>query len=147
MPKKDRGLWLCVDYWGLNIATIKNYYALPLIGETLDQLAGAKIFTQLDLHDAYHYIRICEDNKWKTAFRTYYRYFEYTIMLFRLTNASATFQAYINKALRAYNLYYKLSKCAFNINIVNFLGFMVSLKGIHMEPVWKLLNSGLNLLI
>ena len=58
VPKKDGGLWLCVDYRGLNAATIKNHYALPLIGETLDQLAGAKIFTQLNLHDAYHCIRI-----------------------------------------------------------------------------------------
>ena len=99
VSKKDGGLWLCVDYWGLNAATIKNHYALPLIGETLNQLAGVKIFTQLNLCNAYHCIRICEGDKWKTAFRTYYGHFEYTVMLFRLTNAPVTFQAYINKAL------------------------------------------------
>lgn len=99
MPKKDGSLQLCVDYQGLNAATIKNHYALPLIGETLDQLAGVKIFTQLNLHNAYHHIRICEGDEWKTAFRTHYRHFEYTVMPFRLTNAPATFQAYINKAL------------------------------------------------
>ena len=170
VPKKDGGLRLCVDYRGLNAATIKNRYALPLIGETLDQLAGAKIFTQLDLRDAYHRIRIREGDEWKTAFRTCYGHFEYTVMPFGLTNAPATFQAYINKALsdmldlcvvvylddiliysmneedhernvrmvldrlRAYNLYCKLSKCAFNVDTVNFLGFVVSPKGIHMEP-------------
>ena len=170
VPKKDGGLRLCVDYRGLNAATIKNRYALPLIGETLDQLAGAKIFTQLDLRDAYHRIRIREGDEWKTAFRTRYGHFEYTVMPFGLTNAPATFQAYINKALsdmldlcvvvylddiliysmneedhernvrmvldrlRAYNLYCKLSKCAFNVDTVNFLGFVVSPKGIHMEP-------------
>ena len=36
--------------------------------------------------------------------------------------------------LRTYNLYCKLSKCTFNVDTVNFLGFVVSLKGIHMEP-------------
>ena len=36
--------------------------------------------------------------------------------------------------LRTYNLYCKLSKCTFNMDTVNFLDFVVSLKGIHMEP-------------
>ena len=36
--------------------------------------------------------------------------------------------------LRIYNLYYKLSKYIFNVDTVNFLDFMVSLKNIHMEP-------------
>ena len=44
-------------------------------------------------------MRICEDNEWKTAFRTQYGYFEYQIMLFGLSNALATFQGYVNKIL------------------------------------------------
>ena len=54
--KKDGGLRLCVDYWELNQVTIKNRHPLPLISETLDQLSGAKLFTKLDLKDAYHCI-------------------------------------------------------------------------------------------
>ena len=38
--------------------------------------------------------------------------------------------------LRAYNLYYKLSKCTFNMDTVNFLSFVVSLKGIYIEPAY-----------
>jgi hypothetical protein len=90
---------LCVDYRGLNKLTIKNRYPLPLISETLDQLAGARIFSQLDLRDAYHRIRIRLGDEWKTAFRTRYSHFEYTVMPFGLTNAPATFQSYINRAL------------------------------------------------
>ena len=52
-----------MDYWGLNTATIKNYYVLPLIRETLNQLANAKIFTQLNLHDVYYCIRICKGDE------------------------------------------------------------------------------------
>lgn len=99
VPKKDGSLRLCVDYRGLNAITVKNRYPLPLIGETLDRLAGAKIYTQLDLRDAYHRIRIKEGDEWKTAFRTRYGHYEYTVMPFGLANAPATFQAYVNRAL------------------------------------------------
>lgn len=58
VSKKDDGLRLCVDYKGLNAVTIKNRHPLPLIIEILDRLCGAKIFTKLDLKNAYHRIRI-----------------------------------------------------------------------------------------
>ena len=97
--KKDRTLHLYINYQALNRITIKNCYLLPLIGELINRLLGAKIFTKLDLKDVYYQIRIKASNEWKTAFRTQYSHFKYLIMPFRLTNALATFQAYINKAL------------------------------------------------
>ena len=97
--KSDGSFHLCVDYWGLNNLTIKNQYPLPLIGESLDRLGRAKRFTQLDLTNAYHRMRIREGDEWKTAFRTRYGHFEYQVMLFGLSNAPATFQGYVNKIL------------------------------------------------
>ena len=44
--KKPNGsLWLCLNYWGLNNLTIKNWYPLLLIAEALDRLDRAKRFT------------------------------------------------------------------------------------------------------
>ena len=99
VPKSDGFLRLCVDYRALNKITVKNRHSLPLINEAIDRLAGAKIFIKLDLRDAYHRVRIKPEDEWKTAFRTRYGHWEYTIMSFGLTNAPATFQAYINEAL------------------------------------------------
>lgn len=82
VPKKDGSLRLCVDYRGLNSLTIKNRHPLPLISKTLDRLSTAKVFTQLDLRDAYHRIRIKEGDEWKTAFRTRYGHYEYLVMPF-----------------------------------------------------------------
>ena len=56
IPKKDGSLWLCVDYCGLNSIMIKNCYPLLLVSEILDRLSSAKIYTKLDLRDAYHCI-------------------------------------------------------------------------------------------
>jgi Reverse transcriptase (RNA-dependent DNA polymerase) len=99
VPKKDGSLRLCVDYRGLNKVTRKNRYPLPLISEIINRVAGAAIFTKLDLRDAFNRIRIKEGHEWKTAFRTRYGLYEYNVMPFGLTNAPATFQAYVNHAL------------------------------------------------
>jgi Reverse transcriptase (RNA-dependent DNA polymerase) len=70
--KPDDSLRLCVDYRALNKVTVKNRHLLFLINETLDRMQGAKIYTKLDLRDAYYRIRIKPGDKWKTAFRTRY---------------------------------------------------------------------------
>jgi hypothetical protein len=88
-----------VDYKKLNQIIKKDRSALPFISEVFDKLGSAKIFTKLDLKNAYYRLRIKKDNEWKTAFRTKYSYFEYLIMPFGLINAPAIFQAYINHAL------------------------------------------------
>ena len=90
----------CVSTIGIsNNLTIKNRYLLPLIGKSLNCLSRVKRFTQLDLTNTYHQMRIQKRDKWKTAFRTQYGHFEYQVMPFGLSNAPATFQDYINKIL------------------------------------------------
>ena len=61
--KPNSSLYLYVDYRGLNNLTIKNWYPLLLIGESLDRLGRIKRFTQLDLISAYHQMRIREGDK------------------------------------------------------------------------------------
>ena len=73
--------------------TIKNRYPLPLVGESIDRLATAKRYTQLDLTAAYHRLRTKKGDEWKTAFRTRYDHFEYEVLPFGLTNVPATFEA------------------------------------------------------
>ena len=99
VQKKYGSFCLCVDHRGLNNLTIKNCSLLPLIDESLDRLGHAKCFTQLNLTNAYHQMRIRKSDEWKTAFRTWYGYFECQVMSFNLFNAPASFQRYVNKIL------------------------------------------------
>ena len=97
--KKNGSLRLCVDYQGLNNLIIKNCYLLSLISESLNRLGCAKHFTQLDLTNTYHQMRIRKGDKWKTAFQTRYGHFEYQVIFFGLSNALASFEEYVNKIL------------------------------------------------
>jgi hypothetical protein len=70
VKKKDGSLTLCVDYRPLNAVTIKNKYQLPRIDVLFDQLAGAKVFSKIDLRSGYHQIKIRPGDITKTAFST-----------------------------------------------------------------------------
>ena len=83
VKKKDGSLWLCVNYHGLNKISKKDHYPLPL-------------FTKIDLHHVYCLVWIADGNKLKTTFQTHYGSFEWLVMPFRLANAPATFQWFIN---------------------------------------------------
>jgi hypothetical protein len=47
-----------MDYRDLNAIIKKNRYLLPLISETLNRLGRVKVFSILDLKDAYYRIPI-----------------------------------------------------------------------------------------
>lgn len=83
----------------MNALIRKNKHPLLLINKVLNRLVKAKIYTHLDLKDAYNLIHIQKGDKWKTVFCTRYGHYQYNMMLFGLVNAPATFQAYINRTL------------------------------------------------
>jgi hypothetical protein len=160
---------MCVDYHPLNEVTIKNKYPLPHINILFDQLAGAKVFSKIDLRSGYHQIKIRPEDIPKTAFITRYGLYEYLVMSFGLTNALAHFMYLMNSVfmpeldkfvvvfiddilvyskseeehaehlrvvltrLRDHQLYAKFSKCEFWLKEVQFLGHVLSAKGVAVD--------------
>jgi hypothetical protein len=102
VKKKDGTLRLFIDFRQLNKVTVKNKYPLPRIDDLFDQLKDAKIFLKIDLRSGYHQVRIKNEDISKTAFRTRYGHYEFTVVLFGLTNAPVVFMCLMNGVFRDY---------------------------------------------
>ena len=100
--KKNNTLRLCIDYKQLNRVPIKNRYPLLRIDDLFDQLIGARVYSKIDLRIGYHQLRVREADIPKTAFRTRYGHFEFTLMPFRWKNAPVAFMDLMHKVFQPY---------------------------------------------
>jgi hypothetical protein len=100
--KKDGTLRLCIDFRQLNKVIVKNKYPLPRIHDIFDQLKDAKTFSKIYLRLGYHQVRIKQEDISKTAFRTRYVHYEFTVVPFGLSNAPVVFMCLMNGVFREY---------------------------------------------
>ena len=71
LARKPRGgVRFCVDYKKLNALTKKDAYLIPLIAETLAQLKSAKVFTKINIYQAFHKLRIAASSENLTTMAT-----------------------------------------------------------------------------
>ncbi|GKE80182.1 putative reverse transcriptase domain-containing protein [Tanacetum coccineum] len=140
---------MCNDYRELNKLTVKNRYPLPRIDDLFDQLQGLQFFSKIDLRYGYHQLRVHEGDIPKTAFRTRYGHFEFTVMPFGFTNAPAIFMDLMNRVCRPYPdkfvivfiddiLIYSKTREEhvehLRLREVQFLGHVINGNGIHVDP-------------
>ena len=91
---------LCGDYRQLNKMTIEDKYPIPNAQTLFYRLAGASVFSKIDLVKAYHQIPMDRSSIPFTAITTPFGLFEYLFMPFGLRNASATFQRHMDNILQ-----------------------------------------------
>ncbi|EKD16286.1 polymerase [Drepanopeziza brunnea f. sp. 'multigermtubi' MB_m1] len=70
--KQDGSFRFYIDFRALNNLTRKDRYPFLLIDKTFARLLRAKIFTKLDIRQAFHKIQIDSASKELTTFKTRY---------------------------------------------------------------------------
>lgn len=94
---KDNSMRFCVDYCQLNSITRMDTYPLVWID---DLLAQTLYFRTLNLTSSYWQVGTGASSQSNTAFRAHSDLYEFTVMLFGLCNAPATFQRLIKTVLQ-----------------------------------------------
>lgn len=84
---------------GKSMRTPSHAYPFPTVQEILDSLAGAAIFSTLDLKSGYWQVEMDPKLPEITAFVCPFGLFQFRAMPFGLINASATFQRLMESAL------------------------------------------------
>ena len=104
------------------------------MSDLFDQMRGASVFSKIYPRSDYHQMKIMPYDIPKTAFSTRYRLYEFTIMLFGLTNALAYFMNLMNKVFIEY-----LDK--FVMVFIDDIVIYSKDEGEHEEHLWLVLQK------
>ena len=97
--KRDGGIRLTTDFTPLNSQVTPTRHPLPNIRDVRVLIAGAAVFTKLDLAKAYYHIQVAEASRPLTATLTPWGVFQYRRLPMGLKDAAAVFQRCVDRAL------------------------------------------------
>ncbi|UYV83047.1 hypothetical protein LAZ67_22001955 [Cordylochernes scorpioides] len=100
---------LCIDYRKLNQKTVPEHTPIPLIEQIIDRLSQSKIYTILDVKNAYWHIPIDEKDKYKTSFVTQLGCYEWNRLPYGLKNAPSQFERIVKSIFTKHNIQYALN--------------------------------------
>jgi hypothetical protein len=99
VEKKESGkLRVCIDFYNLNRATLKDEYPMPIADTLINNASGNRIISFLDGNAGYNQIFMAEEDASKTTFIClgFIGLFEWVVMTFGLKNVGATYQRAMN---------------------------------------------------
>ncbi|GKV48654.1 hypothetical protein SLEP1_g55455 [Rubroshorea leprosula] len=138
------GKWrMCIDYTNLNQACLKDCYQIPNIDKLVEAASGNERLSLLDAYSSYHQVPMAHEDEEKTSFYASDEIYCYVMMPFSLKNAvvkSLKAENHLTDLEETFNNLRKnrmrlnLAKCIFGVESGKFLGFMVSRRGIEVNP-------------
>ena len=97
--KSNGDIRICIDPAPLNEALMREHYKLPTLDDVLSQLNGARLFTKLDVKEAYWHVRLDEESSKLTTMITPFGRYRWLRLPFGLKVSGEIFQRRIAEAL------------------------------------------------
>lgn len=99
--KEDHTARICGDYKvTVNQVCKLEEYPLPRIDDLFAMLAGGKLFTKLDMSQAYQQLLLDKDSKEYVTINTHKRLFKYNRLVFGVASSPAIFQRTMDTLLQ-----------------------------------------------
>ena len=92
VPKANGSIRICVELGWLNECVMREVYPLPSVDETLAQLAGAKVFSELDASSGFWQNPLASVSHLLTTFITPFGWFCFNKLPFGISSAPKHFQ-------------------------------------------------------
>ncbi|VDI75828.1 Hypothetical predicted protein [Mytilus galloprovincialis] len=97
--KPNGKLRICIDPQPLNTALMREHYKLPTLDDVLPKLANAKIFSRLDVKEAYWHVKLDKESSDLTTMITPFGRYRWARLPFGLKVSSEIFQRKLTEAL------------------------------------------------
>ena len=122
---------LCIDMRRANEAITRERHPIPTAEEVLQEMAGAKYFSKIDLKQGYHQLELDPDSRDVTTFVTHVGLFRYKRLMFGINAASEIFQHEVQKVIQG---------IPGVRNISDDIGVSGRTKPEHDERLWEVLR-------
>lgn len=99
VPKGKNDVRICIDMRAANRAIRRVHHPLPVIEDFLHKLKGAKVFSKIDIKNAYHHLVLHPKSRPITTFMTSKGLFRFKRLVFGVNCAPEFFQRYMETVL------------------------------------------------
>ena len=99
VSKGNGKMRICIDPQALNEALLREHYKLPTVDEVLPMLHGAKVFSKVDVKEAFWHVRLDEQSSKLTTMITPFGRYRWARLPFGLKVSSEIFQRKLTEAL------------------------------------------------
>ncbi|UYV69379.1 K02A2.6-like [Cordylochernes scorpioides] len=102
--KRDNTMLLCIDFRRVNELVPSDLHPLPLIETVLDNLSKARVFSTVDISNAYYQIPIAEESQQLLSFVTQQGQYNFKRLPFGFKSAPQIFERVITQLIHKHDL-------------------------------------------